>query len=81
MKLTKIIIKNFKSIRYLELDVKKYGKSYTAMLLWLNESGKSNILEAISCFNIPEKEFNYEEYHNQKDENRNCVDLYYHLEF
>lgn len=81
MKLTKIIIQNFKSIGYLELDIKKYGESYTTMLLWVNESWKSNILEAISFFDIPEKDFDYEEYHNQKDDSKKCVDLYYHLEF
>ena len=40
MKLTKIKIKNFKSIRDIEIDVNKVSDSYTTMFMGLNESGK-----------------------------------------
>lgn len=51
MKITKIIIENYKSIKHLEIlmpDPKEYGGSSAVFLLGINESGKSNILEAIN---------------------------------
>ena len=70
MKLTKIKIENFKSIQEIEFEIKKFGTSYTTMLLGVNESGKSNILEAMSFFETPEDSFDYDEYQNQKDEKK-----------
>ncbi len=81
MKLTKIKIENFKSIETLEFDIKKYGTSYTTMLLGVNESGKSNVLKAMSFFEPPEDEVDYYEFHNQKDEDNNAVDLWFSLAF
>ncbi len=81
MKLTKVKIEHFKSIELLEFDIKKYGTSYTTMLLGVNESGKSNILEAMSFLETPEEEFDYYTYHNQKDEDNNAVDLWFSLAF
>jgi predicted ATP-dependent endonuclease of OLD family len=81
MKLTKIKIENYKSINSLEFDIKKYGTSYTTMLLGVNESGKSNVLDAMSFLKTPEKEGDYYTLHNQKDEDNNPVDLWYYLEF
>ncbi|MFV1921208.1 MAG: ATP-dependent nuclease [Methylotenera sp.] len=81
MKLTKIKIENFKSIQELEFDIKKYGSSYTNMFLGVNESGKSNILEAMSFLDTPEGEFSYEDYHNQKDDGNSPVDLWFSLEY
>lgn len=81
MKLTKIKIENFKSIQELEFDIKKYGSSYTTMFLGVNESGKSNILEAMSFLDTPEGEFSYEDYHNQKDDGNSPVDLWFSLEY
>ena len=57
MKLTKIKIRNFKSIQDIEFDVQKHGGSYTTMLLGRNESGKSNILEAMSLLDDTGKKF------------------------
>lgn len=73
MKITKIKIENFKSIKEIEFDLKKYGSSYTTMLVGINESGKSNILEAMSYLNTPEGEFDYNVIHHQKDEDNNPV--------
>jgi predicted ATP-dependent endonuclease of OLD family len=81
MKLTKIKIENFKSIKEIEFDIKKYGNSYTTMFVGINESGKSNLLEAMSYFDTPEEEFDYNILHNQKDEDNNPVDLWFSLEF
>jgi predicted ATP-dependent endonuclease of OLD family len=81
MKLTKIKIENFKSIESLEFDVKKYGNSYATMLLGVNESGKSNVLQAMSFLDTPEDEFDYYAYHNQKDADNSAVDLWFHLSF
>lgn len=81
MKLTKIKIENFKSIESLEFEIKKYGTSYTTMLLGVNESGKSNVLEAMSFFDTPKEEFDYYSFHNQKDEDNSPVDLWFSLDF
>ena len=81
MTLDKITIKNFKSIQNLEFDIKKYGNSYTTMLLGVNEVGKSNILEAMSYMEKPTSNFNYEELHNQKDDESEYIDLYFDLSF
>lgn len=81
MKITKIIIENYKSIKKIEFDIKKYGDSYTTMFLGINESGKSNILQAMSFLDTPEKKFDYNNIHNQKDEENNPVDLWFYLDF
>ncbi len=81
MKLTHIEIKNFKSIEHLEFDIKKYGTSYTTMLLGVNESGKSNVLEAMSFLRKPDEKFDYYSYHNQKDDDNNPVDVYFSFSF
>lgn len=80
MKLTKIKIENFKSIEEIEFEIKKYGSSYTTMFLGVNESGKSNILEAMSFLETPDGEFDYQDYHNQKDEGDNCINLWFSLD-
>lgn len=51
LELASIEIINFKSIDHIEIPVKKYGKSYTTVLVGLNGAGKSNILEALNFFN------------------------------
>lgn len=81
MKLISIKIENYKSIESLDFDIKKYGMSYTTMLLGVNESGKSNVLDAMSFLETPEKEYDYYTLHNQKDEKNNPIDLWYYLEF
>lgn len=81
MEITKIKIENFKSIKEIEFDLKKYGNSYTTMLVGINESGKSNILEAMSYLNTPEKEFDYNVIHNQKDDDNNPVAFSLYLTF
>lgn len=48
MKLIEIKISGYKSIDELVFPIKKYGASYTTILLGKNETGKSNILDAFS---------------------------------
>lgn len=48
MKLTDIKIRGYKSIDSLDFPIKKYGDSYTTILLGKNESGKSNVLDAMA---------------------------------
>ena len=81
MEITKIKIENFKSIKEIEFDLKKYGSSYTTMLVGINESGKSNILEAMSYLNTPEGEFDYNVIHHQKDEDNKPVNFLFSLAF
>lgn len=81
MKIKKIIIENFKSIEKIEFTIKKYGDSYTTMFLGINESGKSNILKAMSFFEVPKEEYDYNIIHNQKDEGDNPIDLWFYLNF
>lgn len=79
MKLESITIENFKSIKEIKFDLQKWGNSFTTMLLGMNESGKSNILEAMSFFKTPSEEFDYYAYHNQKDDENTYIDLYFHM--
>lgn len=83
MEITKILIKNFKSIKEIEFDIKKYNGSYTTMLLGVNEVGKSNILKAMSLFNVPSKNeiYDYMLWQNQKDEESEYIDIYFNLKF
>ena len=50
MIIKKVKIENFKSIREIEIPFDKVGNSYTKIFVGINESGKSNILEALSFF-------------------------------
>ena len=81
MKLTKIKIKNFKSIDELEFDVKKYGQSYTTMFVGINETGKSNILEAMSYFNAPTDDVNFNEINNRNNTKSKNIELCFEIEF
>lgn len=81
MIITKATIDNFKSIDHIELDFDKIGNSYTKTFVGINESGKSNILEALSFFDTPTNEVSYEHYCNQKFEDREYCDLYFYLDF
>lgn len=52
MKLKKIFISNYKSIKdEVEIELKSIGNRTCFILLGINESGKSNILDAISLLN------------------------------
>lgn len=59
-------IKNFKSIEDVSIEFDKVGGSFTKILVGVNESGKSNILEALSFFSVPDNDVSYDTYCNQK---------------
>ena len=68
MKLTKITIKNYKSIDKLELNLNENEKNSGLFgFLGLNESGKSNLLKAISMKDNLD-EFNYDDFINHEND-------------
>ncbi|PRY87676.1 putative ATP-dependent endonuclease of OLD family [Marinilabilia salmonicolor] len=81
MKITKITIENFKSIIKMEFELKKIGGSFTSIFVGINESGKSNLLQALSYLQAPTTKFNFFNLCNQKNEDAKYVDLFYSLEF
>lgn len=85
MKVKNILIKNFKSIKELNIPLNEYGsgrqKSKTTFLVGINESGKSAILEAISLIKIGFKDKEYQEYcFLEAQEENDYVDIYTELE-
>ena len=82
MRINKVLIDNFKSIDKLEIPFDKVGDSYTKIFVGINESGKSNILEALSYLDIPKGEYEYDHFCNQKiEDDRYCsVSYYFDLE-
>ena len=83
IKLQRIEIENFKSINSkISIDIDEYDKSYTKVLIGLNEAGKSNILEAISLFNKSEcSHYNFSSNHNRNSKNENIsIDFFMIIE-
>lgn len=80
MRIKKVIIDNFKSIDHIELDFDKVGNSYTKIFVGINESGKSNILEALSYFNVPEQNVSFDTFCNQKIDDRDSCSIIFELE-
>lgn len=73
MIISKVKIENFKSIESMEIPFDKNGNSYTKIFVGINESGKSNILEALSYFELPLKEVSFEHFCNQKlEDSKEC---------
>ena len=62
MIIKKAIINNFKSIEHIELDFDKISNSYTKIFVGINESGKSNILEALSYFKVPKVNVSFDSF-------------------
>lgn len=85
MKIKNVLIKNFKSIKELNIPLNEYGsgsqKSNTTFLVGINESGKSAILEAISLIKVGFADKEYSEYcFLEAQEDSDYVDLYTELE-
>jgi len=81
-----INIKNFKSIKDVNIPVQSYGegihKSNTTFFVGINESGKSAILEAISLINEGFDKIDYYSYYHkgsQEDEYK-YIDIYVEIE-
>ena len=81
MELLKITIENFKSIDKLEFDIKKYGSSHTSMFVGINETGKSNILQAMSFLELPKEPFEFKELNNRNNTKSESIDLYFEMKF
>lgn len=81
MIITSVKIENFKSIDKIEIPFDKVGDSYTKIFVGINESGKSNILEALSFFDMPKQKVPYDQYCNQKLEDGKDCDLRFYMEF
>ena len=79
MIIKKVVIDNFKSIDHIELDFDKVGNSYTKIFVGLNESGKSNILEALSFFEDSDKKVLFDQYCNQKFEDKEECSIEFQL--
>lgn len=81
MIITKVVIENFKSIDKLEIPFDKVGDSYTKIFVGVNESGKSNILEALSYFDEPKEQVSYEHFCNQKLDDEKSSNVFFFLDF
>lgn len=79
--LNKIRILNYKSINDVSLNIKKYDESYTTVLVGKNETGKSNLLDAIAFISKPKEEFSYEELKNAQNDKADYVDFYFTYSF
>jgi len=80
MKIKKITIENFKSIKEkIELEVKDIANRRNLILLGINESGKSNILDAISLLD-PDSDWDYSSFSNSEREgDKVCVSFEFEL--
>ena len=81
MIITSVKIENFKSIDKIEIPFDKVGDSYTKIFVGINESGKSNILEALSFFDAPKQNVAYDQYCNQKLEDGKDCELRFYMKF
>ncbi len=81
MIITKARIINFKSIEDIEIPFNKIGDSYTKIFVGINESGKSNILEALSFYESSKQNVTYDHYCNQKLEDGNDCNIRFYLDF
>lgn len=81
MKVLSISIENFRSIREeVVLPIKKIGQGTCYVLLGINESGKSNILDAIALINNQD-ELDYElDCHKEAQEEDEAIDITYDLD-
>lgn len=80
MELTKIKISGYKSIDDMDFAIEKRNGSYTTILLGKNETGKSNILDALALFNAPDddKDVSFLNIRNQAKE-PNIVSVFYSM--
>lgn len=81
MFISHVKILNFKSIKEVEIPFDRVGGSFTKIFVGVNESGKSNILEALSYFKEPKDKANYDHFCNQKITDGQSCDLYFSLNY
>jgi len=84
MKISSFTIRKFKSIEDLSFPLEVYGKgknkSSVAILVGLNESGKSSILEAIDLFQKGFDGREYEDYLHKNSEEDNPIEIEANIE-
>lgn len=76
MKLNSIKIKNFRSLKELQINIDKLNESYTYSLLGINESGKTSILKAIDFYDSKIIKYPEDFFENTKSVE---VEFYYEL--
>src|SRR3989338_10634469 len=81
MKIKSIIIENYRSIKdQIILNVEPISGKQTFMLLGINESGKSNILEAIALLD-EDREFDYSrDCHSKNEDDKKDISISYELD-
>jgi predicted ATP-dependent endonuclease of OLD family len=82
MKISRIQIQNFKSIEDITIDLKSYGQdeneSSTSIFVGVNESGKSNILEAMNALNQGFSDYSFEDsMYKHGSQPIKYIDVYY----
>ena len=77
MKLGKIRILNYKSVKDVTINVEQFSNSFTTIFIGRNETGKSNILEAIEFLAEPEGDFNYEALKNAQNDTNDSINFIY----
>ena len=86
MTIEEISIENYKSIKEITFPIKNYGsgskRSNAALLIGINESGKSSILQGISLLKSGIEEVDYSEdcFIDAQEENE-YIDIYAYLKF
>ncbi len=63
------------------LDVKKFDKSSTVILVGKNETGKTNLLQAIGFLAVPDKEYSFQTLKNAQNDVSNSINFYYTFGF
>jgi len=81
MKLAKIRILNYKSVKDVLIDVKQHANSYTTFFVGRNETGKSNILEAIEFLSEPDCDYNFEALKNAQNDSAVSINFIYTYSF
>lgn len=81
MDLVKIRILNFKSIKEVTLDVQQIDDSATTIFVGRNETGKSNLLQAIGFLSEPKGEYNYDAMKNAQNDSLEPINFYYTYHF
>ena len=63
------------------LDVKRYDGSSTVIFVGKNETGKTNLLQAIGFLAEPDKEYSFQVLKNAQNDSSNAINFYYTFEF
>ncbi len=63
------------------LDVRKLDGSYTVILVGKNETGKTNLLQAIGFLSEPDNEYNFQALKNAQNDSSKAINFYYTFNF